>query len=328
MRKAWILASLAAMMIMGAPAVEAKTNETETSTPPYVDIAGHWAEKDIEKLYIAGAVGQMQDFRPDDPVTLGELITMFVKAKGIEPLKSAESSFADVPANSWLAPYANTAYQLGIVHGQKKGNQVFLNPNQPVQREEMVSILVRSMGQSGAVNQVKWSITVQALATYQDGNSVRQAYQRPLVYALENHLVSPYGDGTLKPQTLITRAEAATYAALHLITPKAAKTASANQLANGTSFRERLTVQTTAYTYASDPTTLSYLEYPLRKGVVAVDPNVIPLGTHLYIEGYGYAVAADIGGAVKQRHVDLYLPTLQQAQSYGMKQGVNVYILD
>ncbi|KQL43817.1 hypothetical protein AN963_20305 [Brevibacillus choshinensis] len=325
MRKTLILASLVTMMIIGSPVVEAKTNETETSTTPYSDVAGHWAEKQIEQLYIAGAVGQMDAFRPDDSVTRGEIITMFVKAKGIEPVKLTQSSFADIPADNWLSPYAETAYRLGIVHGQKQGNRVYLNPNQPVHREEMVSILTRSMGQSGAVNQVKWSTTVQSLAKYQDGDSVKEDYQRPLVYALENRLVSPYTDGTLKPQTTITRAEAATYAAMHLLTSKAADQ---QALTNGTAYREKLTVKTTAYSYPSNSSVLSYLEYPLRKGVVAVDPNVIPLGTHLYIDGYGYAVAADIGGAVKQRHVDLYLPSLTEAQGYGMKQGVNVYILD
>lgn len=325
MRKILILASLAAMLMTGTALAEAKTNDSEDVTTPYSDVAGHWAETNIEKLYIAGALGQMDAFRPDDPVTRGELLTLFVKAKGIEPVKSTESSFADITAGSWLAPYAETAYRLGLVHGQKRGERVYLNPNETVTREEMVSILIRSMGKSGAVNTVNWTTTAQTLAKYQDGGSVQEVYRRPLVYALENRLVSPYGDGTLKPQVPITRAEAATYAALHLLSPKAQKQ---KTLENGTAFREVMTVQTTAYCFASDPTVLSYLEYPLHEGVVAVDPNVIPLGSHLYIEGYGYAVAADIGGAVKQRHVDLFLPSLSKAEQYGMKQGVKVYVLD
>jgi 3D (Asp-Asp-Asp) domain-containing protein len=43
----------------------------------------------------------------------------------------------------------------------------------------------------------------------------------------------------------------------------------------------------------------------LRKGIVAVDPNVIPLGTKLYIPGYGFALAADTGGLVSGRVIDL-----------------------
>jgi 3D (Asp-Asp-Asp) domain-containing protein len=43
-------------------------------------------------------------------------------------------------------------------------------------------------------------------------------------------------------------------------------------------------------------------------GVVAVDPNVIPLGTRMFIPGYGYAIAADTGGAVKGYIIDLGYP--------------------
>ena len=323
MRKQLILASLAALLVIGAPVAEAKTNET--SSTPYTDIAEHWAKKEIETLYIAGVIGDTESFRPDDPITRGELVTMFVKAKGIEPGTASQSPFADIPSDSWMAPYAETAYRLGIVHGIKQGSQVFLKPEELVTREELASILIRTMGDSGVVNQLKWSTTVQTLAKYPDGRSVDEGYQRPLVYALEKGLMSAYGDGTLKPKNRMTRAEAATYAAVHLVSGQASK--SGRQLFNGTPYKQALTVQTTAYSNPNQPI-LSYLEYPLREGVVAVDPAVIPLGSHLYIDGYGYAVAADIGGAVKQRHVDLYLPTLQEAENYGMKQGVKVYVLD
>ena len=43
-------------------------------------------------------------------------------------------------------------------------------------------------------------------------------------------------------------------------------------------------------------------------GIVAVDPAVIPLGTKMFIPGYGYAIAADTGGAVKGYIIDLGFP--------------------
>jgi LysM repeat protein len=60
--------------------------------------------------------------------------------------------------------------------------------------------------------------------------------------------------------------------------------------------------------------------------LVAVDPGFIPLGTRLYIEGYGYAVAADTGGAIRGRKLDLLLPTHQTALNFGRKQ-LTVYRL-
>jgi 3D (Asp-Asp-Asp) domain-containing protein len=62
-------------------------------------------------------------------------------------------------------------------------------------------------------------------------------------------------------------------------------------------------------------------------GVVAVDPKYIPLGTRLYIEGYGYAVAADTGGAIKGNRIDLGHNSRSEAHKVG-RRSVKVRILD
>jgi len=58
---------------------------------------------------------------------------------------------------------------------------------------------------------------------------------------------------------------------------------------------------------------------PVGFGVAAVDPSVIPLGTHMQIPGYGEAVAADTGGAVVGAVVDLWFPTVAQANAWGRR---------
>jgi len=64
-----------------------------------------------------------------------------------------------------------------------------------------------------------------------------------------------------------------------------------------------------------------------QHGVVAVDPSVIPLGTRLYVEGYGNAIAADTGSAIKGNKIDLCFDTLSECNKYG-RRTVKVEILD
>ena len=72
---------------------------------------------------------------------------------------------------------------------------------------------------------------------------------------------------------------------------------------------------------------------PLEKGVIAVDPRVIPLGSRVYIEAldgswsYGYAVAADTGGAIKGNRVDLCYRTRSECIQFGIR-PCRVYILN
>ena len=70
------------------------------------------------------------------------------------------------------------------------------------------------------------------------------------------------------------------------------------------------------YPYYGKP---SYIGLPLGYGIVAVDPKVIPMGSKLYIEGYGEAIAADQGGAIKGNRIDLCFSSHQQALRWGMK---------
>jgi peptidoglycan DL-endopeptidase CwlO len=58
---------------------------------------------------------------------------------------------------------------------------------------------------------------------------------------------------------------------------------------------------------------------PVGWGVAAVDPHVIPLGTHIWIPGYGEAIAADVGSAIVGQRLDLWFPTVAQADFWGRR---------
>lgn len=72
---------------------------------------------------------------------------------------------------------------------------------------------------------------------------------------------------------------------------------------------------------------MTYMGGKVKKGVVAVDPNVIPMGTKLWVEGYGEAVAEDQGSAIKGSRIDLAFDNRQDALDYGI-QKVKVYVLN
>ena len=61
--------------------------------------------------------------------------------------------------------------------------------------------------------------------------------------------------------------------------------------------------------------------------VIAVDPSVIPLGSKVWVEGYGYAVAGDTGGAIKGKKIDLHVATKGDAYKFGRRQ-VKIKIID
>lgn len=106
-------------------------------------------------------------------------------------------------------------------------------------------------------------------------------------------------------------------------------------------YKKILDMRATSYT-ASFQDTGKNPDHPLfgitatgirvHKGVIAVDPKVIPLGTRVYVEvagntpDYGYAVAADTGGAIKGDLIDLYYDDQDFVDNWGVKR-VKVYVL-
>lgn len=76
---------------------------------------------------------------------------------------------------------------------------------------------------------------------------------------------------------------------------------------------------------------LTHIGTTVRPGIIAVDPQLIPLGTRVYIEygdGHGmYATAEDTGGAIKGQRIDIAMNTVKEAYNFGI-QKVKVYVLD
>ncbi|HET9342721.1 MAG TPA: 3D domain-containing protein [Candidatus Eremiobacteraceae bacterium] len=82
----------------------------------------------------------------------------------------------------------------------------------------------------------------------------------------------------------------------------------------------------TADTATAAPTGYTATGILAQEGVVAVDPRVIPLGTKLFVPGYGIALAADTGGAIVGNRIDLCMDSYSRAMEFG-RRPVQVYIL-
>jgi 3D (Asp-Asp-Asp) domain-containing protein/peptidoglycan hydrolase CwlO-like protein len=77
----------------------------------------------------------------------------------------------------------------------------------------------------------------------------------------------------------------------------------------------QMTVSSTGYCLKGTTAT----GIPVGWGVIAVDPGVIPLGTRMFVPGYGEGVAADTGSAVRGAMIDVWFPTCSQALQWGRK---------
>ena len=101
---------------------------------------------------------------------------------------------------------------------------------------------------------------------------------------------------------------------------------------NPVNFKKHITVQATAYTYTGNNCSTGVAPEP---GYIAVNPNVIPYGTKMYIKSsdgsyiYGYAIAADTGGFIKSRpnNVDLFMTSKAACTAFG-RRNVEIYILE
>ncbi|KQU22338.1 peptidoglycan-binding protein [Bacillus sp. Leaf13] len=110
------------------------------------------------------------------------------------------------------------------------------------------------------------------------------------------------------------------------------KTTSKSQATNQSDIEKEITVRATAYTadcQGCSGTTATGIDLKANPDakVVAVDPSVIPLGSKVYVEGYGYATAEDTGSAIKGNRIDIFIPNEQDALNWGVK-NVKIQVLN
>lgn len=113
--------------------------------------------------------------------------------------------------------------------------------------------------------------------------------------------------------------------------PKNQNKAQAENKTQTQSNGKELYVTATAYSHETSATGLTATGYNIKSNpnakLIAVDPSVIPLGSRVWVEGYGEAVAADTGGAIKGHIIDVLMPNGATARQWGRK-TVKIIILN
>jgi len=333
-----------------AAAPEDTVGPGDTPAPggPFSDVpAAHWAAQVVRELAEAGVLEGTGGgrFEPDRAVTRAEFLAALIRARdfsleaqavydptfGGEGYGRGSTVFRDSPEGAWHRPYVALANRLALTEGAGMG---LFEPDRPVTREEVAAFAVRAAGWAGRVRDMSWTEARTAVReSFTDGDAVAEWARAPVSVAVAEGLLEGMPDGSFDPGRTCTRAEAAAVLQrLRRAVPPPSRSLAVTDDGPAVRALESITLTATAYgpeTGSGTPWAgLCYLGLPVREGIVAVDPSVIPLGTHLFIEGYGYAVAADIGGAIKGDRIDLFLDlSHDELLRFGMR-DLSVLVLD
>ena len=182
-------------------AAEAKLEELKNHIP-FTDVSG-WYEDAVRYVYRNKLMNGTSDttFNPDGIVSRAQLVTILYRMAG-EPKVSGESVFTDVPAGQWYSDAIAWAAAEGIVNGVGNGR---FDPNGPVTREQIVTILHRYCGTPPEATA--------NLDRFPDKQEVSSFAWDALCWATFNEVITGVTSGDdilLAPKATATRAQIAT----------------------------------------------------------------------------------------------------------------------
>jgi len=300
----------------------------------------HWAAGAVSRLASVGIVlpDASGDFRPAEPITRGELSRWLLLSRHISPAPTHQAPFPDVSSMDPLAEVAETAYRLALFDVDKSGN---FSPDRPVSRQEAVLAALRVSGREWQARSRDIEQAVDNLP-FGDSAAIGEGYRPYVAAAVRAGVIQGAPGALFQPDAPLSRAEAAALVARILLPPESSSGPSAvardsgrptePTLApvKGRELRASTVLSMRATEYGAGEPWLSDITYSgihVRRGVVAVDPRVIPLGSVLYVEGYGYALAVDTGSAIKGHRIDLYSENAHEVALFGI-QPRQVWVLE
>jgi len=183
--------------------IEKRVQNIQTASPvkpPIItnitDIAGTWAEANINSLVKVGAISGYPDgsFKHDKTITRAEFASLMVKAFN---LKAENGKVFMDTAQHWARDYIATANALGIASGY--GGSAF-GPDDHVTREQMAAMIVKAAKLA----------TLTSGKSFTDDSQISPWAKSAVITASGNQIMAGYPNGTFIPQGATTRAEAVT----------------------------------------------------------------------------------------------------------------------
>lgn len=175
-----------------------------TSTVPFTDIAGHWSEDYVVRMYELGLTtgyGQPDGtalYRPDNPLTRAELLAFITRVLGVDESAyyTVELPFADnTSIPNWAQLYVQAMYTLGVLKGSENGGKLYADVNSYVTREETMTFLGRVLAASESCD----------LSSFPDAGSV-SGWASPHIQTLVSLGVVGGSNGYLQPKAYVDRA--------------------------------------------------------------------------------------------------------------------------
>ncbi|MBU3112859.1 3D domain-containing protein [Clostridium lacusfryxellense] len=229
-----------------------------------------------------------------------------------------------------VSPSINSKLSSGMSITITRVKKETINQSKPVDFKTVIKKDSKILKSKTNVSQngIKGEKTITTDITYENGKEVnRKVVKETLVKEPKNKIIV---QGTMPAVTL---SRGGTTKAVNVkLTSKASPNRGTITAAPNSSGKT-LYVKATAY-YAFNGPNNTYtasgaraVRNPSGFSTIAVDPSVIPLGTRLYVEGYGNAIAADKGSSVKGNYIDCFFDTKQEAISFGVRR-LKVQILN
>lgn len=185
---------------------EANSATTPALQSPFFDVLGSWAEHDVLLLAARNAVHTAPSgaFYPQTPVTRAQVVGMLVRGLGEDKdaatLAKVSPDFRDIASSSYRG-LIESAFELGWVDGYP--DRTF-RPDAPIRRDELAALMVRVLGFKAQ------AVTGRGPITYQDAGSIAPWARGYVQLATKYGIVTGYSDGTFRPASFTTKAEAAT----------------------------------------------------------------------------------------------------------------------